>query len=106
MLKTTENVAAGTSTEAGALREGEAPLKKLLFTVSDDPNMFNGLRFLCRFFQQKDRFDLTLLCMASPDSPYCRWRGSNSGEPADPVMDNNWRHAREEAMRMLAVGWF
>ena len=101
MLKTTENVAAGTSTEAGALREGAPRLKKLLFTVSDDPNMFNGLRFLCRFFQQKDRFDLTLLCMASPDSPYCRWRAGSADEPADPVMDNNWRHAREEAMRML-----
>ena len=69
-------------------------MKKLLFTVSDDPNMFNGLRFLCRFFENKDRFDLTLLCMASPDSAACSGKGK-----ADA--DSNWRQARDEAMRLL-----
>ena len=78
--------------------------KRLLFTVSEDPNMFNGLRFLCRFFQNKDRFDLTLLCMAAPDSSYCRWRPEDKRAQAaggPPDADDNWRRAREEALRML-----
>jgi hypothetical protein len=100
MLKISEEVAAGASNETQACRQDGSRMKKLLFTVSDDPNMFNGLRFLCRFFQSKDRFDLTLLCMASPDSAYCRWR-AGADDAVDPVMDNNWRHAREEALRML-----
>jgi hypothetical protein len=80
-------------------------IKKLLFTVSDDPNMFNGLRFLCRFFQNKDRFQLTLLCMAAPDSTYCRWRVENPlQEDAAQASkeDNNWKRAQDEALRMLS----
>lgn len=79
-------------------------IKKLLFTVSDDPNMFNGLRFLCRFFSNKDRFRLTLLCMAAPDSNYCRWQAShpqNVERIADSDNDNNWKLAQDEALRML-----
>lgn len=78
--------------------------KKLLFTVSEDPNMFNGLRFLCRFFQNKDRFQLTLLCMAAQDSTYCRWRGKSLKEEslsAPPEQDSNWKQAQDEALRML-----
>lgn len=83
-------------------------LKKFLFTVSDDPNMFNGLRFLCRFFQNKDRYQLTLLCMAAPDSNFCRWRnGNGNGSKVDAPgssaaeMDSNWKLAQDEALRML-----
>jgi len=79
-------------------------LKKLLLTVSDDPNMFNGLRFLCRFFQNKDRFQLTLLCMAAPDSNYCRWRNGNTADESGSgvaEMDSNWKLAQDEAVRML-----
>jgi len=79
-------------------------LKKLLFTVSEDPNMFNGLRFLCRFFRNKDRFQLTLLCMAAQDSTYCRWRGNGHkalSESASPEQDSNWQQAQDEALRML-----
>ena len=79
-------------------------LKKLLFTVSEDPNMFNGLRFLCRFFQNKERFELTLLCMAAQDSTYCRWRGNGhkaASESASPEQDSNWQQAQDEALRML-----
>lgn len=78
--------------------------KKLLFTISDDPNMFNGLRFLCRFFQNKDRFKLTLLCMAAPDSNFCRWRNGNSvGKSGARAaeLDSNWKLAQDEALRML-----
>jgi hypothetical protein len=47
--------------------------------------MFNGLRFFCRFFQKKDRFQLTLLCMAAPDSNY--FHGSLvTGQETQPVM--------------------
>lgn len=104
MLTIPEQIVASSGDEAQSMMErGYAP-KKLLFTVSDDPNMFNGLRFLCRFFQNKARFDMTLLCMASPDSSYCRWRATGAEAAADadhPGMDSNWRLAREEAMRML-----
>lgn len=66
--------------------------------------MFNGLRFLCRFFQNKDRFKLTLLCMAAPDSNFCRWRNGNtagnSGASA-AELDSNWKLAQDEALRML-----
>jgi len=78
--------------------------KKLLFTVSDDPNMFNGLRFLCRFFQNKERFQPTLLCMAAPDSSFCRWKNDTSQDA--PEMDGNWKQAREEALRMLQYEGF
>jgi len=104
MLTIPEQVVASSADDKRSVRERAATPKKLLFTVSDDPNMFNGLRFLCRFFQNKNRFDLTLLCMASPDSTYCRWRaGKDQPDPAaeHPGMDSNWRLAREEAMRML-----
>ena len=79
-------------------------IKKLLFTISDDPNMFNGLRFLCRFFNNKDRFRLTLLCMAAPDSTYCRWRANHLQDAKNeqaPESDSNWKLAQEEALRML-----
>lgn len=78
-------------------------MKKLLFTISDDPNMFNGLRFLCRFFQNKERFKLTLLCMAAPDSTFCRWRAGDkfTTSGVDSPEDSNWRLAQEEALRML-----
>ena len=76
----------------------------LLCTVSEDPNMFNGLHFLCRFFENKDNLKLTLLCMAAPDSQYCRWEaGSNNGKaktlPND--LDQNWKSAQDAALRML-----
>lgn len=92
------------SADEGRLTGEKAATMRLLFTVSDDPNMFNGLRFLCRFLQNKSRFDLTLLCMASPDSTYCRWRaGNGQAGPGEeqPGVDSNWSLAREEAMRML-----
>lgn len=103
MLTIPEQIVAS-SAEDDRVSGGKVAAKRLLFTVSDDPNVFNGLRFLCRFFQNKSRFDLTLLCMASPDSNYCRWRAGNGQvKPAaeQPGMDSNWRLAREEAMRML-----
>ena len=103
MLTIPEQIVAP-SADGGRISGGQAASKRLLFTVSDDPNMFNGLRFLCRFFQNKSRFDLTLLCMASPDSTYCRWRAGNAQAKAtgeQPDMDSNWHLAREEAMRML-----
>lgn len=103
MLTIPEQIVAP-SADGGRISGGQAASMRLLFTVSDDPNMFNGLRFLCRFFQNKSRFDLTLLCMASPDSTYCRWRaGKGQAGPAaeEPGMDSNWSLAREEAMRML-----
>jgi nucleotide-binding universal stress UspA family protein len=103
MLTIPEQAASSADDGRISCEKAAAP-KKLLFTVSDDPNMFNGLRFICRFFQNKSRFDLTLLCMASPDSNYCRWRASNDqSEPAtgEPGMDSNWHLAREEALRML-----
>lgn len=104
MLTIPEQVVASSADDNRSIRGKAATPKKLLFTVSDDPNMFNGLRFLCRFFENKSRFDLTLLCMASPDSNYCRWRaGKTQPGPATerPDMDSNWHLAREEAMRML-----
>lgn len=74
----------------------------LLCTISEDPNMFNGLRFLGNFFENKDKFRLTLLCMAAPDSQYCRWRaGNGNGETPPADVDRNWKKAREEALRML-----
>jgi len=104
MITIDDQVATNTTNDASVRREPGMTPKKLLFTISDDPNMFNGLRFLCRFFQNKARFDVTLLCMAAPDSSFCRWRAAG-GEQApgsdQPDMDNNWRLAREEAMRML-----
>lgn len=104
MLTIPEQAVANTADDFRSHREkGHSP-KKLLFTVSDDPNMFNGLRFLCRFFHNKARFDMTLLCMASPDSSYCRWRAAGAqASPAEdhPGMDSNWKLAREEALRML-----
>lgn len=78
--------------------------KRLLCTVSEDPNMFNGLRFLCRFFKNKADFRLTLLCMASPNSTYCRWRAGEVkiDEGTSPLdLDANWGRAQEEAMRIL-----
>lgn len=79
-------------------------MKKLLITISDDPNMFNGLRFLSRFFQNKNRLKPTLLCMASPDSNFCRWRAGDF----QPILsedelnqDCNCSVAKDEAMRML-----
>jgi nucleotide-binding universal stress UspA family protein len=104
MLTIPENAIASSADDKRSNRGMTGTPKKLLFTVSDDPNMFNGLRFLCRFFENKSRFDLTLLCMASPDSNYCRWRAGNTQpeQPSEgPEMDSNWSHAREEAMRML-----
>ncbi len=77
-------------------------LKKLLFTVSEDPNMFNGLRFLCRFFQNMERFQLTLLCMAAQDSTYCRWRTDvDKAHESPTAQDSNWQQAQNEALRML-----
>ena len=104
MLTIPEQVVASSAEDNRSLRGKAGAPKKLLFTVSDDPNMFNGLRFLCRFFENKSRFDLTLLCMASPDSNYCRWRAGKTkpDESSErPEMDSNWNHAREEALRML-----
>lgn len=78
-------------------------MKKLLITISDDPNMFNGIRFLSRFFQNKTRLQPTLLCMASPDSSFCRWRAENTqADPSEEIdQDCNCHAAKEEAMRML-----
>ncbi len=78
--------------------------KKLLCAISEDPNMFNGLRFMCRFFENKNRLHLTLLCMAAPDSPYCRWKAGeiqleDGVEPTE--VDKNWAPAIDEALRML-----
>ena len=79
--------------------------KNLLCTVSEDPNMFNGLRFLSRFFKNKSSLRLTLFCMASQDSTYCQWRAGNlklDGGVANPMaLDQNWDHAHEEALRTL-----
>lgn len=87
----------------------EKKMKKLLITISDDPNMFNGIRFLSRFFQNKARFQPTLLCMASPDSNFCRWRAANG--QSDPSqgeidLDCNCNVAKEEAMRILQWNGF
>ena len=104
MLTIPEQAVASSTGDNRSTRGMVGTPKKLLFTVSDDPNMFNGLRFLCRFFENKSRFDLTLLCMASPDSNYCRWRAGKTQPAQDterPDMDSNWHLAREEAMRML-----
>lgn len=80
-------------------------MKKFLITISDDPNMFNGLRFLSRFFENKNLFNPTLLCMASPHSNYCRWRaGSSPREELSQTelnADCNCHMAKEEAIRML-----
>ena len=104
MLTIPEQVVASSADDSRSIRGKAATPKKLLFTVSDDPNMFNGLRFLCRFFENKSRFDLTLLCMASPDSNYCRWRAGKA-QPVEAAgqldTDSNWHLAREEALRML-----
>ena len=75
--------------------------KKLLCTLSEDPHMFNGLRFLCHFFRHKEDMDLTLLGLAAPDSPYCLWRSGNRDGDRPLETDRNWQTARDEAVSML-----